>query len=98
VALLISWKGVPPLVKSPNRSDDGSTQVSNCTAYYLVLTYYENGVIVNQTETYLGMKCDEGQPCSPEYESLCSVEDGGGLPLKIKIICFEIDYSVLSYP
>lgn len=66
------------IAKSPTRSNDGTTQVSNCTAYYLVVTYYENGIIVNETETYLGMKCDNGETCGPGYESLCPVGDGGG--------------------
>ncbi len=48
-----------------------------CTDYYLVITYYENGEVVNQTYKYIGKVC-ESQLCDPDYEAYCSGGDGSG--------------------
>ncbi len=51
---------------------------AKCTAYYLVISYYVDGILVNQTETYLGTYCTDNAPCDPMNQGFCPPGDGGG--------------------
>ena len=64
--------------KTKNRNASaGLSQVNaQCTNYYLVLTYYENGVAVKETWTYIGQVC-ESEGCGNDYETFCPPGGGG---------------------
>ena len=48
-----------------------SVAAAQCTNYYLVMTYYENGVAVKETWTYIGQVCESEGGCGTEYEAFC---------------------------
>lgn len=61
-------------VVKPGEKAEARTE-TECTYYFLILTYWEDGVIVNQESIYLGSICQSG--CDdPNIQSLCP--DGGG--------------------
>lgn len=64
-----------------NASSTGDIEKSlTCYAFYLVVTYYQDGVIVNQTETYLGTSCygESNGDCPGDWEGFCTPGSGGG--------------------
>jgi len=64
--------------KSTTVSSEAISQAKGkCTNYYLVLTYYVNGVVVEETWTYIGQIC-EGEICGGDYESICPPGESGG--------------------
>jgi hypothetical protein len=62
------------MFKQPEWKAVGRT--NTCTDWYLVTTYYENGVIVSQTTEYLGQTCST--PYNPNMEDQDAGDVGGG--------------------
>lgn len=73
---------------------------SNCTYWYLVTTYYENNVIVNQTWEYIGETCvnpcSEGSNCET-VDYLPEGEGGGGEPSIPVAVAVSRNFLVYAY-
>lgn len=64
------------LQKNQNNKRESNQKTQGCIDWYLVTSYYENGILVDQTWEYVGTTCDG---CSdPNYQSICPDDGGGG--------------------
>jgi hypothetical protein len=68
------WRGERN--SSSNSNSTASAVAEGCTDWYLVTTYYENGIPINTTWDYLGTTCSGS--CPPYTECLENEGVGGG--------------------
>ncbi len=54
-----------------------SRQNATCIDWYLVTTWYVNGVPVHQDSQYIGTTCGGGACDDPNFQSLCPDDNGG---------------------
>jgi hypothetical protein len=86
------WRGEKKNYASNNTATSTSSQ--NCIDWYLVTTYYENGLPINSTWEYVGTTCNSSS-CPPNMQCDVTGDEGGGGSSEIPTaVSRNVDFAV----
>jgi hypothetical protein len=65
------------LWRSEKNNNTQNLDAQNCMAWYLVTTYYKNGIAISSSSEYVGTTCNSSN-CPPNMQCDVTGEEGGG--------------------